>query len=126
MQKAVWVLLLCIGISATSNAGVYKCTVDGKVKYQALPCDEGEQAAITVRTTTPTNTTRQSNSTLNPSAQQLLDQLTAERKAREAEREAERQRRQAIAIERDKARAAERQAQALEVQNELILRGYAR
>ena len=126
MHKALWVLFLTVGIPFISAAEVYKCTVDGAIKYQALPCDGGEQSAVRLRTAPASAPPAADDAQPQTSEQKLLDQLTAEREALEAKRQAERERQQALAFERKKIRAAEREARAQEVRNELLRRALSR
>lgn len=125
MKTTLFVFLVLFGSVSHSYAGVYKCEVNGKLIYQQMPCaDAGEAMAIRTAPATPAPPAR--NAPLNDSAQKLLEQLESERAAREAERLANQRRQEELRIERNKARAAARQAQAMEEQNDLIRKGYAR
>lgn len=54
MKKAL--LFAVLGMAAASQAGaqgLFKCTVDGKVTYQSMPCAKGGAPSITRRRRRP-------------------------------------------------------------------------
>lgn len=118
MKTTALTLTLTLLAAPAFGQSMYKCQdiEGGPIRFQQTPCTiTGGGEAVPLKSI-PTG----SGGGMSPQARRYLDQRTQARAEQAAAAEAERQRREALAVERDKVRAADEQAAALREQNRVL------
>lgn len=90
------VIIIFLLIPFASQAGVFKCEVEGKIVYQEIPCQTGDATKLSI-TSAPSNTTNSNAIGIRESERKWL----RERKAEQAKR-AKRRRINSARIEADR------------------------
>lgn len=97
--RIIIISAICFGSSQTANADVFKCVVDGKATYQAMPCKtEKEETALAIKTNDPDAALKAR------IANEQFENMKVEREYLKAQADAERAR-AAAALQRSQAAA---------------------